>query len=160
MRGPTGGSSRGMEGPAGGSGRGMGGPTGGGSRGMGDPTGGGSRGMGGPTGGSSRGMTGGRPAGAPGGAGHAPGRQTPAPHGGMRRRPQHPPMMPFGMRDVPGMRMGYDDSWRVFTALEALMNGSRDMSLMMLVERFFGRRFAPHEYADLYYWMRDYMRMW
>ncbi|MCD7714909.1 MAG: hypothetical protein LUI39_00455 [Lachnospiraceae bacterium] len=116
--------------------------------------------MGGPTGGSSRGMTGGRPAGVPGGAGHAPGRQAPMPHGGMRRRPQHPPMMPFGMRDVPGMRMGYDDSWRVFTALEALMNGSRDMRLMMLVERFFGRRFAPHEYADLYYWMRDYMRMW
>ncbi|MCC8136797.1 MAG: hypothetical protein LIO76_01810 [Clostridiales bacterium] len=116
--------------------------------------------MGGSSGTGSHGMTAGRPAGGPGGAGHAPGRQAPPPHGGMRRRPPHPPMMPFGMRDVPGMRMGYDDSWRVFTALEALMNGSRDMSLMMLVERFFGRRFAPHEYADLYYWMRDYMRMW
>ncbi|MCC8066575.1 MAG: hypothetical protein LIO94_05675 [Clostridiales bacterium] len=85
-----------------------------------------------------------------------------APHpAGMRRRPLHPPMLPFGMRHAPGMSMmGYDESWRVMMALEALMGGSFDPVHIDLVERFFGRRFAPHEYADLYYWMRDYMRMW
>ncbi|MCD7833729.1 MAG: hypothetical protein LUH00_07055 [Lachnospiraceae bacterium] len=113
--------------------------------------------------GGSRGMAGGAgrgPAGGPGhgGMGQPGGAPRPA---GMRRRPPHPPILPFGMRQVPGMRMmGYDESYRVLMALEALMGGRFDPAHIRLVERFFGRQFAPHEYADLYYWMRDYMRMW
>ncbi|MCD7745259.1 MAG: hypothetical protein LUI13_08285 [Lachnospiraceae bacterium] len=98
--------------------------------------------------------------GRPGGGMGRPGGEMGHP-AGMRRRPPHPPALPFGMRHAPGMSMmGFDESWRVLMALEALMGGSYDPVHIGLVERFFGRRFAPHEYAELYYWMRDYMRMW
>jgi len=107
-----------------------------------------------PMGGGVSGSAGGRRTGP--GVGHP----TP-PLGGARRRPPHPPALPFGMRQAPGMNtMGYDESWRVFKALEALMGGRYEPGYIHLVERFFGRRFAPHEYPDLYFWMRDYMQMW
>lgn len=152
----AGGMSQGRSPAAGGAGRQM---TPGGSRGM---AGGAGRTPAGEAG-NRHGMAGGMgrgPAGGPGhgGMGQPGGAPRPA---GMRRRPPHPPILPFGMHQVPGMRMmGYDESYRVLMALEALMGGRFDPAHIRLVERFFGRQFAPHEYADLYYWMRDYMRMW
>lgn len=113
--------------------------------------------------GGNRGMAGGAGRGPAGGPGHgAMGQPGGVPHSaGMRRRPPHPPALPFGMHHVPGMSMmGYDESYRVLMALEALMGGRFDPAHVRLVERFFGRQFAPYEYADLYYWMRDYMGMW
>lgn len=69
-----------------------------------------------------------------GGMGHPGGAPHPA---GMRRRPPHPPVLPFGMRHAPGMNgMGYDESYRVLMALEALMHGRFDPGHVHLVERF------------------------